>query len=393
MWGDRKESRMDILERAIAAAQSGDRDLAARLAAEVLKSDPRNAQAWLLMSGLRDSLDEQIECAKRALAIEPDNKQARLRLAQVQAAQEAKQRILAEASHETATPSPDSSAKEPAQSGSSTLPLRHIGPFVMEKAPADSDISAAEDIIDIETAEVPPTREIAVEKHLEAAPEQIAQAAHAIPTAEKVAEKPIPAAEEAVKARRRVNFPLVSGIALLAVTLLCFLCYWLITAYQSGAFTPYEYAPPQEQVPGSSAQVGTLLWQVNYWQDLGTDLPGEERVQGRGSIRTRGRFILVSLRLDNNTIAFSSFNPPLLVYGDGKELKPTNRTQAWVPEEMRLSQTAGRIAPGTSATIRIIYELPPGVTYPEGILVNDLTGAVIGQAGEALIPYPHTGEE
>jgi hypothetical protein len=384
---------MDILERAIAAAQSGDRNLAARLTAEVLKSDPRNAQAWLLMSGLRDSLDEQIECAKRALAIEPDNKQARLRLAQVQAAQEAKQRILAESSHEAATPSPASAAGEPAQPSSSTLPLKHVGPFVMEQALTDTDISAAEDIIDIRTAEAPPASQPAAEKPLEAAPEQIAETAHVAPTAEKVAEKPIPAAEEAVKARRRVNIPLASGIALLAVTLLCFLCYWLITAYQSGAFIPYEYAPPQEQVPGSSAQVGALFWQVNYWQDLGTDLPGEERVQGRGSIQTRGRFILVSLRLDNNTIAFGTFNPPLLVYGDGKKLKPSNRTQAWVPEEMRLSQTAGRIAPGTSATIRIIYELPPGVTQPEGLLVNDLTGAVIGQAAEVLIPYPHTDEE
>jgi hypothetical protein len=384
---------MDILERAIAAAQSGDRNLAARLAAEVLKSDPRNAQAWLLMSGLRDSLDEQIECAKRALAIEPDNKQARLRLAQVQAAQEAKQRILAESSHEAAAPSTASSAKESSQPSSSTLPLKHVGPFVMEQAPADTDISAAEDIIDIKVAEAAPASQPAAEKPLVAAPEQIAEAAHVTPTVEKVAEKSIPAAEEAVKAKRKVNIPLVSGIALLGVTLLCLLGYWLITAYQNGAFTPYEYAPPQEQVPGSSARVGTLFWQVNYWQDLGTDLPGEERVQGRGSIRTRGRFILVSLRLDNSTVAFSSFNPPLLVYDDGKKLKPSNRTQAWVPEEMRLSQTGGRIAPGTSATIRIIYELPPGVTYPEGILVNDLTGAVIGQAGEALIPYPHTGEE
>jgi hypothetical protein len=384
---------MDILERAIAAAQSGDRNLAARLTAEVLKGDPRNAQAWLLMSGLRDSLDEQIECAKRALAIEPDNKQARLRLAQVQAAQEAKQRILAESSHEAATPSSASAAKEPAQSGSSTLPLKHVGPFVMEQAPTDADISAAEDIVDIKMAEAAPAREIAVEKPPEAAPERDAEAAHAAPAAEKIAEKPTPAPEEAVKAKRKFNVPLVSGLALLGVTLLCFLCYWLITAFQSGAFTPYEYAPPQEQVPGSAVQIGALVWTVNYWQDLGTDLPGEERVQGRGSIRTRGRFILVSLKVDNNTIAFATFNPPLLVYDDGKELKPTNRTQAWVPKEMRLSQTGGRIAPNTSATIRIIYELPSGVTYPEGILVNDLTGAVIGQAGEALIPYPHTGEE
>jgi tetratricopeptide (TPR) repeat protein len=384
---------MDILERAIAAAQSGDRNLAARLAAEALKSNPRNAQAWLLMSGLRDSLDEQIECAKRALAIEPDNKQARLRLAQVQAAQEAKQRILAESSHEAAAPSPASAAKEPSQPGSSTLPLKHIGPFVMEQALTDTDISAAEEIIDIKTAEAAPASQPAAEKPPVAAPEQAAEAAHAVPAAEKVAEKPIPAAEEAVEARRRANIPLVSGIALLGATLLCLLCYWLFTAYQSGAFTPYEYAPPQEQVPGSSAQVGALFWQVNYWQDLGTDLPGEERVQGRGSIRTRGRFILVSLRLENSTIAFCTFNPPLLIYGGGKELKPTNRTQAWVPEEMRLSQVGGRIEPHTSATTRIIYELPPGVTQPEGILVNDLTGAVIGQAAEALIPYPHTDEE
>jgi hypothetical protein len=64
------------LEQAISAARSGDRQAARRLLAGILRRDPRNAGAWLWMSGVVDDDAQRIECLQRALTLDPENRAA-----------------------------------------------------------------------------------------------------------------------------------------------------------------------------------------------------------------------------------------------------------------------------------------------------------------------------
>lgn len=66
------------------ALQSGDRESARRLLAALLRADPQNVQAWLLMSEAVDTDTQRRECLQRVLAIEPDNQAARAGLAQLE---------------------------------------------------------------------------------------------------------------------------------------------------------------------------------------------------------------------------------------------------------------------------------------------------------------------
>lgn len=71
----------DLVHQAIAAAKAGRRREARALLARALQKNPQHVTAWLWMSGVVDSPQEQVECLRRVLAIDPENAVARKGLA------------------------------------------------------------------------------------------------------------------------------------------------------------------------------------------------------------------------------------------------------------------------------------------------------------------------
>ncbi len=72
---------IDIFTEAQQAMQRGEKIRARKLLSQVLYSDPRNEQAWLLMARLADSEEQVIDCLQRVLRINPDNTSAKTALA------------------------------------------------------------------------------------------------------------------------------------------------------------------------------------------------------------------------------------------------------------------------------------------------------------------------
>lgn len=66
-----------LLRAGIAAARSGRREVARCLLIRALSRNPRDARAWLWLSGVVDGPDKQQECLRRVLALDPDNQAAR----------------------------------------------------------------------------------------------------------------------------------------------------------------------------------------------------------------------------------------------------------------------------------------------------------------------------
>jgi hypothetical protein len=73
----------DLLQEGIAAVKAGDKDTGKRLLARVLQSDSHNEAAWLWLSCAVDEVTRKRECLERVLAINSNNKQARLLLEKV----------------------------------------------------------------------------------------------------------------------------------------------------------------------------------------------------------------------------------------------------------------------------------------------------------------------
>ncbi len=57
-------------------AQAGDRAGARRKLLSILRTNPENVQAWLLMAALLDDPAQQAECCRRVLALDPQNPHA-----------------------------------------------------------------------------------------------------------------------------------------------------------------------------------------------------------------------------------------------------------------------------------------------------------------------------
>lgn len=80
---------MDSLtQRGIAAAKSGRKAEAYRLLTESVKTNPRDALAWLWLSGVVDNDDDRRTCLENVLGIDPQNESARLGLTILSARQE-----------------------------------------------------------------------------------------------------------------------------------------------------------------------------------------------------------------------------------------------------------------------------------------------------------------
>jgi tetratricopeptide (TPR) repeat protein len=73
----------DMLRAGIAAARSGQRERARDLLMQVVEQDEGNLQAWLWLSGVVDSLDDQEVCLENVLALDPGHQAARKGLAWV----------------------------------------------------------------------------------------------------------------------------------------------------------------------------------------------------------------------------------------------------------------------------------------------------------------------
>lgn len=71
----------DLLRQGIAAAKAGQREHARELLMRVVEQDEESALAWLWLSSVVDSLDDQEICLENVLALDPDNDAARKGLA------------------------------------------------------------------------------------------------------------------------------------------------------------------------------------------------------------------------------------------------------------------------------------------------------------------------
>lgn len=71
----------ESIRQAARAIQDGDKKTGRRLLLGIVRANPHDAQAWLLMSSVADSEEEQRDCLLRVLEIEPNNSAALMELA------------------------------------------------------------------------------------------------------------------------------------------------------------------------------------------------------------------------------------------------------------------------------------------------------------------------
>ncbi len=77
-------SSTDELRRAIDAARAGQKQEARDILLRIVEVQPQNEAAWIWLSGLVDSLDDQIVACENVLTINPGNERVRAYLAQLQ---------------------------------------------------------------------------------------------------------------------------------------------------------------------------------------------------------------------------------------------------------------------------------------------------------------------
>jgi len=114
--GTQAENVDQLLRTGIAAAKSGQREHARDLLMRVVEQDEENVLAWLWLSGVVDSLDDQEICLENVLTLDPDNEAARQGLAWVRKQKGAQAPSPAETMPPPA-PSPEPPAAEPARAG------------------------------------------------------------------------------------------------------------------------------------------------------------------------------------------------------------------------------------------------------------------------------------
>lgn len=76
------------LNTAIALAKSGDKSTAQKLLMECVREDPSNEAAWLWLSVCVKDIEQKKYCIRKALSINPDNKNARIALEKLQPVEE-----------------------------------------------------------------------------------------------------------------------------------------------------------------------------------------------------------------------------------------------------------------------------------------------------------------
>jgi len=76
----------ELLQQAILKIKLGDKRAGLELLTQVLRTDPKNESAWLWMSSVLGSLEQQRRCLTKALEINPNSTAARKGLAKLEAA-------------------------------------------------------------------------------------------------------------------------------------------------------------------------------------------------------------------------------------------------------------------------------------------------------------------
>jgi tetratricopeptide (TPR) repeat protein len=82
--GSQSQKLDDLLQEGVAAAAAGEKERARGLLMRVVERDERNAQAWMWLSSVVESLEDREVCLENVLAIDPDNDAAKRGLVWVQ---------------------------------------------------------------------------------------------------------------------------------------------------------------------------------------------------------------------------------------------------------------------------------------------------------------------
>jgi len=77
-------SSSEVLQRAVQAVRAGHKLEARDLLLELVEADPRNEMAWMWLSGLVDSVEDQIVACENVLTINPANEKVRSYLTELQ---------------------------------------------------------------------------------------------------------------------------------------------------------------------------------------------------------------------------------------------------------------------------------------------------------------------
>ncbi len=107
----------ELLRQGISAARSGQRERARDLLMRVVEQDQENVTAWLWLSGVVDSLEEQEICLENVLALDPTRDTARKGLAWVRQQQEVTPPVPAEPILSSSSPQ----AREPVSPAAAIL--------------------------------------------------------------------------------------------------------------------------------------------------------------------------------------------------------------------------------------------------------------------------------
>ena len=109
----------DLLREGIAAARSGQRERARDLFMRAVEQDEKNVRAWLWLSSVVDSLEDQEICLENVLALDPTHDAARQGLAWVRKQMEAS----VPAEPDAMPPSPPPQGPPPADPTPTSIPV------------------------------------------------------------------------------------------------------------------------------------------------------------------------------------------------------------------------------------------------------------------------------
>jgi len=146
------EASPDRVQQAIAALRVNDKLAARRLIAEELRNNPHNENAWLVMAALVETEVQRRDCFERALAIDPDNPQARQALAQMGVPQPHEPEINAPDLEEAATADDASISELEDATADDNAPAPDL-----ETAAADDALTSDQEIEDFVETETEPT--------------------------------------------------------------------------------------------------------------------------------------------------------------------------------------------------------------------------------------------
>jgi len=108
------------LDRANELIQAGQTDQAMQLLARILKNEPRNELAWVLLASCVDDEQKQLDCLERVLSINPKNSQALIKYNRLKRKQ--RKASLSAADSRKASVSKKSSTKNPKEGSEASVP-------------------------------------------------------------------------------------------------------------------------------------------------------------------------------------------------------------------------------------------------------------------------------